>query len=70
MQALLRTSQHLPLAERQPFIDKKGAGQLVKPEDSGYVLGRLALYAQPSLSGQFLSWDSDACTGYRRPDGK
>jgi hypothetical protein len=50
------------------FVDAHEDGSLVKPEDCGYVIAALAVRAQKSLSGQFVSWNEDQCAGYRRSD--
>lgn len=46
----------------QTFADSK----LVKPEDCGRVIAALALQAPRSLSGQFVSWDSEECKPFRK----
>jgi hypothetical protein len=66
MQAALRTSSLMLPEDVQFFTNLKEAGKLAKPEDSGYILGCLALSAKPLLSGEFVSWDSDSCAEYRR----
>lgn len=53
------------------FIKAHADGKLVKPEDAGHVIAALSLRAPKSLSGQFVSWDSDDCKDFRRvPEAK
>ena len=66
MQTLLRTSETLPQANIQFFKDLYSTGKLVKPEDVGYAIASLALFATPELSGQFVSWDAEPCAPFRR----
>ena len=43
-------------------------GQLIAPEEPGYVLAELATReSDMSLSGKFLSYDSAELQSYRRP---
>ncbi|KDQ64591.1 hypothetical protein JAAARDRAFT_28234 [Jaapia argillacea MUCL 33604] len=68
MQLALREygADHLKDADYKKFVDAHAEGRLIKPEDSGYVIAQLALIAEPDLSGQFVSWDSELCGEYRR----
>ncbi|KAG6902238.1 hypothetical protein C0995_002870 [Termitomyces sp. Mi166 len=67
MQATLRTKGSSFLAEKdhKKFVKAHREGKLVQPEDAGHVIAALALQAQPALSGQFVSWDSEECRPYR-----
>ncbi|KAH9951619.1 short-chain dehydrogenase [Amylocystis lapponica] len=69
MQVLLREAgaAHMDSQVHQSFIERYENKKLVKPEDSGYVAASLVLRAPKSLSGQFVSWETDACAEYRRP---
>jgi len=53
-------------SDMKVFIDAHANGKLVKPEDCGYVAASLSLKADKTLSGNFVSWDSDECKPYRR----
>jgi len=48
------------------FIDAFNDGTLVNPHDVGYVIAGLSLRAPLSLSGQFVSWDTESCREFRR----
>ncbi|OBZ70436.1 putative oxidoreductase C30D10.05c [Grifola frondosa] len=68
MQALVRGKGALSMKEEDhlKFMNVHATGQLVKPEDAGYVAAALSLQAPSDLSGQFLSWDSEICKDYWR----
>ncbi|KAI0081735.1 short-chain dehydrogenase [Panus rudis PR-1116 ss-1] len=68
MQALIRDRGVSSLTEKdyQKFSLAHAEGKLVKPEDSGHVIAALVLKAPKSLSGQFVSWDSEDCKEFRR----
>ncbi|KAJ7498838.1 hypothetical protein FB451DRAFT_1203190 [Mycena latifolia] len=67
MQALLRQTgaAHMTAQDHNKFVVAHAEGYLLKPEDPGHVIAALALHAAKSLSGQFVSWDSDECADYR-----
>lgn len=69
MQQLIRDdgNNHLIPTDYTKFINAHSSGQLVKPEDCGHVIAALALGAPKSLSGQFVSWDSEEVKDFRRP---
>jgi hypothetical protein len=56
----------MPPEDYQKFVKVHADGKLVKPEDCGYVIASLALHAPESLSGQFVSWDSEECRPFRK----
>ncbi len=68
MQALIRErgAATMPASAHQKFVDVYEQGKLVAPEDSGHVAAALALKAPHSLTGQYVSWDSDDCKEFRR----
>jgi len=68
MQEALRSTgaAHMKEQDHARFIEAYSSGKLVKPEDSGHVIAALAVKADKSLSGQFVSWDSEQCADYRR----
>ncbi|KAJ7179064.1 hypothetical protein C8R46DRAFT_1072354 [Mycena filopes] len=47
------------------FVNTHADGKLLRPEEPGHVIAALALQAAKSLSGQFVSWDSQECADYR-----
>ncbi|KAJ6628693.1 hypothetical protein B0H10DRAFT_1988834 [Mycena sp. CBHHK59/15] len=67
MQAMLRDSgvQHLAEKDYQMFISAHNDGKLLKAEDPAHVIASLALHAVKSLSGQYVSWDSEECAEHR-----
>ncbi|KAF8165276.1 hypothetical protein B0H34DRAFT_780231 [Crassisporium funariophilum] len=68
MQRTLRTigGAHMNDHEHKFFVQAHTEGKLVKPEDCGHVIAALSLQASKSLSGQFVSWDSEECKAYRK----
>lgn len=48
------------------FVAAHAKSALVKPEDCGHVIAALAIKAPKSLSGMFVSWDSEECKEFRR----
>ncbi|KAJ3500385.1 hypothetical protein NMY22_g19279 [Coprinellus aureogranulatus] len=70
MQAEMRSvgATALAPADYQIFAQAHSNGKLVKPEDCGHVIAALALRAERSLSGQFVSWDSEECKAYRKKE--
>jgi len=43
--------------DAKKFADLKATGTLLKPEQPGHVIARLALDAQKDLSGRFINWN-------------
>jgi len=43
-------------ASHERFLKLKEEGKLLKPEQPGNVIARLALEAEPALSGKFLKY--------------
>jgi len=68
MQESIRASGSAHLTERDHkiFTQAHADGKLVKPEDCGHVIAALSLQAPKSLSGKFVSWDSEDCKPYRK----
>jgi len=68
MQELLRSAgaAHMTEKDHKRFTTLAAEGKLAKPEESGYVAASLSLKAPKSMSGQFLSWDSEDCKAYRK----
>ena len=48
------------------FVGLQTDQKLIKPEVSGYVMAALALKAPKSMSGQFISYDSEECAPFRK----
>jgi hypothetical protein len=53
-------------SELERFVVAHKKGDLLAPEVPGFVIASLALRASPSLSGSFVSWDSEDCKEYRK----
>ena len=68
MQDIIRTvgPEHMRKGDLERFTQAHAGGNLVKPEDSGYVIAALSLKAPKELSGKFVSWNSDECREFRR----
>jgi len=58
MQRELREIHHKTMAEKdaRKFADLKTTGTLLKPEQPGHVIARVALAAPKELSGRFINW--------------
>lgn len=56
MQTALRSehAQHMDAEDNAKFANLKSNGQLLRPDQPGNVIARLALDAPTKLSGQFL----------------
>ena len=68
MQNSIRTSGAAYMYEKDYnlFVQTHADGKLVSPEDCGYAIASLSLQASKSLSGQFVSWDSEECKAHRK----
>jgi len=68
MQVILRATgqQHMNENHHSIFVQTYSDGKLVKPEDCGHVIAALSVEAPKSLSGQFVSWDSEECKAFRK----
>jgi len=47
------------------FLGLKESGKLLRPEQPGHVIARLALSAGQELSGKFLIWDAEGLAAYQ-----
>jgi len=47
------------------FAELKTSGGLLKPEQPGHVIAKLALDASSELSGQFLNWNAEEVKQYQ-----
>lgn len=70
MQAHIRQNGGSLMLEKdhQIFKDVYSSGKLVNPEDAGHVVAALALQAPKDFSGRFVSWDSEECKDFRKPE--
>lgn len=68
MQATLRATgqQYMNKNHHSMFVQTHSDGKLVEPEDCGHVIAALSVEAPKSLSGQFVSWDSEECKPFRK----
>ena len=57
---------HMNVADHERFIRALAEGTAVKPEDPGHVIAALSINAPKTLSGKFVSWDSEECKEFRR----
>jgi len=66
MQSRLRDEGGAHMTERSHavFVQAHVEGKLLKPEDPGHVLAALSINAPKSLSGEFVSWNSEECKDF------
>lgn len=59
MQREIRDVHHKSMDRKdvEKFVSLKATGKLLKPEQPGHVMARLALEAPKELSGRFLNWN-------------
>jgi hypothetical protein len=67
MQAAVRNASGAPEKDREHFANLHREGRLTDPAVTGYLLGKLSISADPSLSGQYVDWTGKECEPYRRP---
>lgn len=58
-------AEHMNPEDMKKFTGAYESGQLVKPEDCGHVIAKLAIYATNDLSGKFLAWNDPVLESYR-----
>lgn len=51
--------------DRQKFINSHKEGKLLRPEQPGHVIAKLAVDAEGELSGKFLSWNDASLAEYQ-----
>ena len=66
MQAIARNASDALERDREYFVNLRKEGRLTDPAVTGYLLGKLSLSADPSLSGQYVDWTGKECEPYRR----
>ena len=67
MQAAVRNADGTLDKDRELFVNLHKEGRLIDPAVTGYLLGKLSISAEPSLSGQYVDWTGKECEPYRRP---
>lgn len=67
MQAAVRNADCALEKDRELFVNLHKEGRLTDPAVTGYLLGKLSISAEPSLSGQYVDWTGKECEPYRRP---
>jgi hypothetical protein len=67
MQREIREVHHETMSDkdREKFKGLKDSGGLLRPEQPGHVIARLAVGAGRELSGKFLSWDDGVLGGFQ-----
>lgn len=55
----------MDLTDAAKFKELHEEGQLLKPEQPGHVIAKLALEAPKELSGKFLSWNSPELAAFQ-----
>ncbi|OAL43271.1 NAD(P)-binding protein [Pyrenochaeta sp. DS3sAY3a] len=58
-------AQAMSEKDREKFQGLKREGQLLRPEQPGHVIARLAVGAGRELSGRFLSWNDEALGAFQ-----
>ena len=51
--------------DAKKFAELKSSGSLLKPEQPGHVIAKLALDGPKDLSGQFLQWNADELKAFQ-----
>lgn len=67
MQTIARNARNAPEWIRVQFANLQKEGKLTNPAITGYLLAKLSISADPSLSGQYVDWTGEECEPYRRP---
>jgi len=67
MQRELREVHHdrLDKKDKEKFVNAKTNGTLLRPDQPGNVIAKLALDAPKELGGQFLSWDDKTLQAFQ-----
>lgn len=56
---------HMSEKDREKFSGLKTSGGLLKPEQPGHVIAKLAVGAGKELSGKFLSWNDESLKAFQ-----
>lgn len=67
MQVVARNAEGALEKDREIFVNLHKEGRLTDSAVTGYLLGKLSISAEPSLSGQYVDWTGKECEPYRRP---
>lgn len=67
MQREIREVHHERMSEkdREKFSGLKSSGGLLKPEQPGNVIAKLAVSGGKELSGKFLSWNDESLKAFQ-----
>lgn len=67
MQREIRETHNKAMSEKDTarFVGLKNDGGLLKPEQPGHVIARLAVEAKKELSGKFMSWNDEALAEFQ-----
>ena len=58
-------AHNMDASDTKKFADAYEQGKLLKPEQPGNVMGRLALKAEKGLSGEFVQWNDERLKEYQ-----
>jgi NAD(P)-dependent dehydrogenase (short-subunit alcohol dehydrogenase family) len=67
MQREIREQHHerMSASDREKFSGFKTSGKLLRPEQPGHVIAKLAVSAGSEFSGKFLSWDDESLGAFQ-----
>jgi NAD(P)-dependent dehydrogenase (short-subunit alcohol dehydrogenase family) len=67
MQREIREVHHERMSDtdREKFSGLKSNGGLLRPEQPGHVIAKLAVGGEKELSGKFLSWDDESLSAFQ-----
>ena len=55
----------MTVSDAKKFAELKSSGSLLRPEQPGHVIAKLALEGPHELSGKFLQWNSDELKAFQ-----
>lgn len=58
-------SQYMDEKDKKKFAELKSSGGLVKPEQPGHVIAKLAVDPPRALSGSFLQWNDETLGAFQ-----
>lgn len=58
-------NQAMDKEDAEKFASLKSGGKLLKPEQPGHVLAKLAVDAPSELSGKFLNWNDPTLAAFQ-----
>lgn len=67
MQRDIREVHHATMSKKDAakFLGLKKDGGLLRPEQPGHVIARLAVAGGKELSGKFLNWNDESLAGFQ-----